>query len=251
MSQLKVDDIVDSAGTGPVGFSQGANVASAQSTGIDGDVTLTTASNYVQKVTPTADRVYTLPSTGVKAGTVYRIMNQAAIASGFEITIDAADSSAIYVVSPQGHGDVQALVNDPADSGDWLVLGSSSKKWQTKLLTANVTATQTATDLSCTTVVGKTYMLMGVWRYSGNSATDDISIEVKDGSTVIGEYGNNNGINNITVRDGWSLIYTATDTALTVDVTEVGAISLVGNNTREQTYLQIMELPGSVETVEF
>ena len=124
MSQLKVDDIVNAAGTGPANFSKGVNltIGSAVKAAQAANFVLLNSDPHLQIVTPTANITATLPGN-CKQGEVFEIYNAA---TAFVITIKADDASNICVASEQYSTRVMALIDNAGISTDWLVLGGTA-----------------------------------------------------------------------------------------------------------------------------
>lgn len=100
-------------------------------TGADANTTLTTADRRHQFVTPTVNRVYTLPGTGIKAGECFVIYNGAAgnTTSDKRIEVKADDATSITFVYPNCVSIFRARIADPATSTDWFVLEHLDNNW--------------------------------------------------------------------------------------------------------------------------
>lgn len=122
MSQMKVDVITNAAGTGAPTFPFGFSGAASAAIGSDSDTTLTSTSARLQVVTPTADRAYTLPSTGIVLGDTFEIKNNAAVNSGFDITIKSSNGNTIVIVTPQTAMRVTSVLATPVAAADWTAL---------------------------------------------------------------------------------------------------------------------------------
>jgi hypothetical protein len=111
--------------------------------GSDADTTLTVSSARTQIVVPTADRVYTLPTTSVLAGDIFTIFNNAAVASGFEIIVKSSDADVVVTCYPQCSVQVMALQATPTDTTHWAGL--------THIRTSRVAYTATAANFGTIT----------------------------------------------------------------------------------------------------
>lgn len=124
---------------------------------------------------------------------------------------------------------------------------------QTKILSADVTSTTTASDLTFNNlIIGKSYNLstqMSLrWVSGGSGAT----VTAKNGSTVLGEVGHDP---NATISKFWifgqSLNFVADSTTVTFDVVATASGYLEGDNTKNESYATLTELNYTEETTRF
>ena len=92
----------------------------------DANTTLDLNSSDVQVMTPTADRTYTLPTTGILAGRTFKFIN---LATDFDIILNASNTSALTAATSgmlptcrDGYVIVQALQNTPTTPAHWRVV---------------------------------------------------------------------------------------------------------------------------------
>lgn len=129
---------------------------------------------------------------------------------------------------------------------------SSINKVQTKTLSADVTSVGNVAGLSFNSLtVNKLYRVSGVIYIVGNAATDDINGVITSAGITQARWG---AIN--TQNAAWVLhvnfIFVAGASALTFTVSSVaGAGTLLGNGTREESFLQLEELNNYAETTLF
>lgn len=119
MSQLKVDDIVDAAGTGSPTFSNGFKGSQSAAAGPDANTTLTSSSDRVQIVAPTANRTYTLPSAGINRGDTFVIVDTS---GSFTVQVDASDASTVATVAVSSNETFMALQDTPTTNSHWITL---------------------------------------------------------------------------------------------------------------------------------
>ena len=81
------------------------------------DVVLTAASNRFQVVTPTANRIFTLPSTGIKAGDTFTVVCNS---SSYKITLNASGGAAIMDIIG-GKLSATALQDVPTLPAHWRI----------------------------------------------------------------------------------------------------------------------------------
>ncbi len=124
--------------------------------GSDADTVLTITSNRHQKITPTANRSYTLPTTSVIAGDIFYFSNDAAVdANSFSIIVKASGGTTVRTVYPKTTGMVMALQDTPTTSAHWISLDTITSNW--------APFTSTFTGLG---TVGTTVM---TWRRNGSN----------------------------------------------------------------------------------
>ena len=163
MSQIKVDDIVNAAGTGAPSFSFGAQVFQPLVNLADADATLVGTEGRSFKMTmASASRAIKLPSVGVIAGDSFSFLNLSGPSTAFDINVNAADNSPIGFALPGGSRlEIVAKTASPATSSGWAA-SIPKNRWQKKYLQANVTTGSPAypADLGFTGLtIGKTYKL--------------------------------------------------------------------------------------------
>jgi hypothetical protein len=142
-----------------------------------------------------------------------------------------------------------------------LAVGIENTQWVEKLLTADATATGVMTDLSVSTVVGETYEIGGKLHLTDSGTNlDDIRlvVEVLDGAVVVDHMEwriqDAGGALDLDIYEAaWnpSIIYQATSTALTFDLTVVTAGYIQGNNTRTESYITVRKIPGAQKVTSF
>lgn len=258
MSQLKVDDIVDAAGTGPVSFSLGSNPNISSANGSDANTTLTSASARWQIVTPTADRNYTLPGDS-KQGESWRITNTAAAASGFDISVLADDASTVWTVAPRGSLEVISLVDNPSTNTDWLVLPSSTNRWHERFLSTDYSTGAGSGDIGDLSynnlTVGRSYRVYLKVRFSADNATNSIIVTIYDQAAGAGNVLGRVSFDEIVstgsqVMDmSFSGVFTAQQTTLRFRAESMVAADIIrGNGTRTETHVILEELSNLVET---
>jgi len=170
----------------------------------DADDTLVLSDGRHFKMTPTANREITMPSTGAKAGEVWAFRNLAAASTGFTITLKASNGDVIRTVYPSGGvGDITPLSNDPTTGAAWEGVSSIVTSWNA--LGANVASTSqqaNALTFGGNTTAG-TYGTISVnvaqmrrvgssaeftMRYrqtvAGSSGTGDLVIRIPSGLTI-------------------------------------------------------------------
>ena len=194
-----------------------------------GIVGMTTgASNYTVTLPTAADnanRILTIIKLDSGAGTC--IVD----GEGSE-TVEGATT---FVLSKQ-YDSITVVCNGSA----WFIVHKYIKTpWQIKKLTGNITSTTTATDLSYTLEVGKTYRIT----LNAYANTNNGSLEVffKDGATSIAQWvGTDNGDSN--KEYSVTTIRTMTNAALTFDVSKSGTATIYGDNTLLKTHVIVDEL---------
>lgn len=98
--------------------------------GADSNTTLTSTSVRIQSITPTAARTYTLPTTGVVAGDVFTVANNAAVSSSnLFITVNSSAGNAIRTVYPQTTARFMATQATPTTSAHWYCLDAAITEW--------------------------------------------------------------------------------------------------------------------------
>lgn len=108
----------------------------SMTSGSDADTTLTVASNRFYKVTPTAARAYTLPTTSVLAGDVFYFYNAASVSSSnLFLTIKASGGTTAGVVYPQTMNGFRALQDTPTTSAHWVAVSAIESQWTDYTLT--------------------------------------------------------------------------------------------------------------------
>jgi hypothetical protein len=128
-------------------------------------------------------------------------------------------------------------------------------RFQTKTLSADLTAIQDIADLTFSNlVIGRSYRISGMLLWAGLAAGGDIVLaSFYDGTssdTVIHKSRLGDDID--VHSDSFSFLYTATNTVMTTRWnSKAGSITLSGDGTRSESYLQIEELPNHVQTSDF
>lgn len=97
--------------------------------GSDADTTLTLSSNRIQVVTPTADRAYTLPTTGVKAGDEFHFINNAASTVAFVINVKSSGGNQVLTIYPNTSNSVVALQDTPTTAAHWMGKSTVVSHW--------------------------------------------------------------------------------------------------------------------------
>lgn len=99
--------------------------------GSDADTTLTLSSKRVQIVTPTANtRVYTLPTTSVKAGDIWTFVNNAAVSSSnLYYTIKSSGGNTVLTLFPQTTMSIVALQDTPTTAAHWCGISTAMSNW--------------------------------------------------------------------------------------------------------------------------
>lgn len=103
----------------------------------DTDTTLALTSKRIQIVTPTAARTYTLPTTGVKAGDSFMIINKAATTTVFNVLINSSGGNLITTCAPGHYQEVTALQDTPTTAAHWYSLDTYSTRHQVRVNTTN------------------------------------------------------------------------------------------------------------------
>ncbi len=104
--------------------------ALSATTGADADTAMTSASASIQIITPTANRVYTLPTTGIAQGQIYYFTNSAAVdANNFLITVNSSAGNLVRTIYPGCSGSVVALQATPTTGAHWRGLETVTSNW--------------------------------------------------------------------------------------------------------------------------
>lgn len=118
------DAIVNSTNDGPPSLTNGIidiGVVAA----LDTNTTFTNKSNRSQTATPTAPRIFTLPTTGIKQGELWFFYNQSTNVANY-ITLNASGGTTVTTVPPNGFVLVKALQDTPTTSAHWLLVNRKS-----------------------------------------------------------------------------------------------------------------------------
>ena len=107
------------------------------------------ASARTQVIVPTVTRAYTLPTTSVVAGETFKIVNNAANGSGFNITIKSSDADTLVTCYPQTSQEVVALQATPTDATHWRILGAIQPKSMIRMNTGGGHGGASATRIRC------------------------------------------------------------------------------------------------------
>lgn len=140
--------------------------------------------------------------------------------------------------------------------GTEINVGSQQARFQTKTLSSDVTSDGAISDLTFNNLqIGKAYefKLQADIRANVSSADNSIQIEVTHDGNVIGRASNldANGSQQIT-QFTTTGIFVATATSLTFVAVSASANSTInGNGSRTETYAQLIEKPGMIETADF
>lgn len=116
-------------------------------TGADANTTLTVTSSRHQKITPTANREYTLPTTSVVAGDIFYFSNSAAVdTNSWLVTVKSSNGSTMRTVYPQTTAAVMALQDTPTTPTHWISLEQVTSNWTAYTPTFGGTAGATSVD---------------------------------------------------------------------------------------------------------
>lgn len=150
--------------------------------------------------------------------------------------------------------------DETTDDIRWRVVKSSNPlsigmptvyKWQTKYLSANVNSTTNpVTDLTFTLESGKTYRISGVFRLNSTDGTYAY-VRALDGANTVGFVNFDAGTqadDDGNASLGYSVIYTMVGTSLTFQFVEETTGNLLGDGTKDATWVQVEELPYHVQT---
>jgi len=124
-------------------------------------------------------------------------------------------------------------------------------KWQTKILTADVTSNGAMTDLTYTLEIGKTYRIFTRPLMQADGDNDaSARVEVKDGSTEIDRIeitaASSGNLDLHTLSS--TIIHTMANTSLTFVANSASANAFIlGNNTKQETFVTVEELPNHEE----
>jgi len=141
---------------------------------------------------------------------------------------------------------------------DFTVFGTFPEKnlVQTKILSSSVSTNgdiHTTTDANFifnNLTIGKTYHVHGKVALQ-NNATDTVSLEFQNGATEVDRISSATATN-ATLRYGVNFVFTATDTQLFFTVSGAGGgDSVLGNGTRQLTFIQLEERNDLAETSKF
>ena len=127
--------------------------------------------------------------------------------------------------------------------------------WQRKNLTANTSGTGLINDLTLNNLeIGKTYRLGGqlsVLSINSSVNSKEMRIDINNGATRINRTGANSGDTGTYISIvGLNTIFTATDTTLTFDMTNV-VNTYISGNTLDDTFVILEELPSHEVTTKF
>lgn len=126
-----------------------------------------------------------------------------------------------------------------------VALPESKTKYQKKFLTANVTTSAAVTDLSFNNLeLGKTYRLTARMQgeFTANNGTTQL-LWTNDGNTVgkVSYFSNEVITASITLSN--SFVFIATSTTLVCNSLAAGTYLIAGNNTSDETFAMLEELP--------
>jgi len=104
---------------------QNIQLANANVAANDSNVVFVAANNRFQTCFPTANRIYTLPTTSILAGDTWTFCNRSVSYLNI-ITLQSSGSQTITYVLPGSTVSVQSLVNTPVNGTDWQVIYTSA-----------------------------------------------------------------------------------------------------------------------------
>lgn len=105
-------------------------IANALATGADADTQLTISDYETQVVTPTANRTYKLPTTGVIAGMTWTIWNDAAVnSSDFQIAVQSSGANLVRTIWAQTSATFRAKQATPTTAAHWVCLTPAMSNW--------------------------------------------------------------------------------------------------------------------------
>lgn len=121
------------------------DIPNPMASGADSAVSLTVSSNRFQVVVPTANRVYTLPTTSVLAGDAFTIFNNSAVSSSdLQIAINSSGGNLVRTVWSKTSATVVALQATPTTAAHWMCITPGASDWIPFTPTVtNVTGTKT------------------------------------------------------------------------------------------------------------
>lgn len=142
------------------------------------------------------------------------------------------------------------------------VIYAETTKFQTKTLSSPANSTGVVSDLTFNNLkIGRTYRIGGQIRWidvGSNLNNIEGVIEIDNGSTLVGRVrdridDSGSGLNiDVWIRTSFpNILFTATDTSLTFDITTINDCELNGDGTRAETFITLEEIPNIVETDEF
>ncbi len=137
--------VLKSDGSGNTAWTPAGGESTA---GSDADTVLTVSSARVQIVVPTAARAYTLPTTSVWAGDEFTVINNAALNSGFNVTVKSSDGTALATAYPQNSVIVRALQATPTGITHWQGMKTIVTEWQTSGYVPTFTGLGTPTNIA-------------------------------------------------------------------------------------------------------
>lgn len=103
-------------GSGVLSFGTPLKIANVAAN--DSNVVFTSSSNRYQECNPTANRTYTLPTTGIGAGEYWEFINR----SGFNITIQSSGSNTVYILNAGGSVVLTSVIATPTAAADWKIV---------------------------------------------------------------------------------------------------------------------------------
>lgn len=99
----------------------------------DADTSVSNSTATYLVVTPTATRTYTFTSSGILAGKHWIISNNAALASGFNVIVQAVSTETIATIYPKTSAIFICAVATPTTAAKWSVIGFPTLSTQTQL----------------------------------------------------------------------------------------------------------------------
>lgn len=172
-----------------------------------GTTTLTITSTQTQQFTGSTTQTVKLPTTGVVAGQMYKILNSS---SGL-VTVQSSGANTIYVQASGVEATYTALVATPTTSGNWYCDNDSAQSAQGKLGFFNNSLTLSGTDGTTLTFPSTSATIARTDAANTFTGAQTFSTSVNSGSVIV----SNNAI-------------TASANAATVPITAM--VSTVTNN---------------------
>jgi hypothetical protein len=160
-----------------------ASFNSLDAAGADAATTLTISDERIQVVTPTADRIYKLPTTSVKKGMHWKIFNTAT--ANYKITVQSSGSNEIGFVPPSSDRTFIAVQDTPTTAAHWLISDRNNPPYagvasgtytsasgyigetviQTRLRSATTAPGASGTTINCT--ANPIALTAGIWLIGG------------------------------------------------------------------------------------